>query len=78
MKEKIQAVGRNEPCPCGSGKKYKHCHLRQTGQLSAGQRLLYFAIAAVAAAGLYFAISSRVEPTGAPLGVWSPEHGHYH
>jgi preprotein translocase subunit SecA len=20
------AVGRNEPCPCGSGKKYKHCH----------------------------------------------------
>ena len=18
-------VGRNEPCPCGSGKKYKHC-----------------------------------------------------
>jgi preprotein translocase subunit SecA len=25
-----QKVGRNEPCPCGSGKKYKHCH----GQLS--------------------------------------------
>ncbi|MBB5736181.1 preprotein translocase subunit SecA [Xanthomonas arboricola] len=23
-------VGRNDPCPCGSGKKYKHCH----GQLS--------------------------------------------
>ncbi|MBN1887935.1 MAG: DUF1186 domain-containing protein [Thermoflexales bacterium] len=22
-------VGRNEPCPCGSGKKYKHCHLAQ-------------------------------------------------
>jgi preprotein translocase subunit SecA len=19
-------VGRNEPCPCGSGNKYKHCH----------------------------------------------------
>ncbi len=19
-------VGRNEPCPCGSGKKFKHCH----------------------------------------------------
>jgi preprotein translocase subunit SecA len=19
-------VGRNQPCPCGSGKKYKHCH----------------------------------------------------
>ena len=22
------AVGRNDPCPCGSGKKYKHCHGR--------------------------------------------------
>jgi preprotein translocase subunit SecA len=19
-------VGRNEPCPCGSGRKFKHCH----------------------------------------------------
>jgi preprotein translocase subunit SecA len=23
-------VGRNDPCPCGSGKKFKHCH----GQLA--------------------------------------------
>ena len=23
------SVGRNEPCPCGSGKKYKHCCLRK-------------------------------------------------
>ena len=22
----IPPAGRNEPCPCGSGKKYKHCH----------------------------------------------------
>ena len=22
---KAKKVGRNEPCPCGSGKKYKHC-----------------------------------------------------
>lgn len=22
----MSKVGRNEPCPCGSGKKYKHCH----------------------------------------------------
>ncbi len=21
-----QTPGRNDPCPCGSGKKYKHCH----------------------------------------------------
>ncbi|HMX40681.1 MAG TPA: SEC-C metal-binding domain-containing protein [Saprospiraceae bacterium] len=24
VREKV--VGRNEPCPCGSGKKYKNCH----------------------------------------------------
>ena len=23
-----EVVGRNDPCPCGSGKKYKHCHGR--------------------------------------------------
>ncbi|MGI9133657.1 MAG: SEC-C metal-binding domain-containing protein, partial [Rhodoferax sp.] len=22
----VPRVGRNEPCPCGSGTKYKHCH----------------------------------------------------
>jgi preprotein translocase subunit SecA len=26
----IQKTGRNDPCPCGSGKKYKHCHGRLT------------------------------------------------
>jgi uncharacterized protein len=24
--ERLPVVGRNEPCPCGSGKKYKKCH----------------------------------------------------
>ena len=24
--EFVQSVRRNDPCPCGSGKKYKHCH----------------------------------------------------
>ncbi len=26
FKRPTQKVGRNEPCPCGSGKKYKQCH----------------------------------------------------
>ncbi len=26
FKRDMPKVGRNEPCPCGSGKKYKHCH----------------------------------------------------
>jgi len=28
--DEFQRIGRNDPCPCGSGKKYKHCH----GQLA--------------------------------------------
>jgi preprotein translocase subunit SecA len=26
LSEQFENVGRNEPCPCGSGKKYKKCH----------------------------------------------------
>jgi len=26
MVRHAQKVGRNDPCPCGSGRKYKHCH----------------------------------------------------
>ena len=26
----MSKIGRNDPCPCGSGKKYKHCHLGST------------------------------------------------
>jgi preprotein translocase subunit SecA len=26
-----QKVGRNDPCPCGSGKKFKHCHGTEQG-----------------------------------------------
>lgn len=25
----VAKVGRNEPCPCGSGKKFKDCHAKQ-------------------------------------------------
>ena len=30
MTRDLPKIGRNDPCPCGSGKKYKHCH----GQLA--------------------------------------------
>ena len=28
IRNRDQKVGRNDPCPCGSGKKYKQCCLR--------------------------------------------------
>lgn len=27
-------IGRNDPCPCGSGKKFKHCHLGREHELA--------------------------------------------
>ncbi len=29
IRNRREKVGRNDPCPCGSGKKYKACHMRQ-------------------------------------------------
>jgi hypothetical protein len=37
-------IGRNDPCPCGSGKKYKHCHLPIEEAAQAGQRRLWRAV----------------------------------
>ena len=31
IRNKGPRVGRNDPCPCGSGKKYKACHMRMQG-----------------------------------------------
>ncbi len=30
LAEQFAQVGRNDPCPCGSGKKFKMCHGRRT------------------------------------------------
>ena len=31
-RRRLREIGRNDPCWCGSGKKYKHCHLREDQQ----------------------------------------------
>jgi len=80
-------VGRNDPCPCGSGKKYKNCHqeidAHQGGKNKAfliGILLILFVI--IAAVGMYLNSQnsgSNRPPGAAPAGkVWSEEHGHYH
>jgi len=30
----MKKTGRNDPCPCGSGKKFKHCHLGKEDELT--------------------------------------------
>jgi preprotein translocase subunit SecA len=27
IRNRNERVGRNDPCPCGSGKKFKNCHM---------------------------------------------------
>lgn len=34
--QRVREIGRNDPCWCGSGKKYKYCHLREDQALARG------------------------------------------
>ncbi len=31
IRNQKERVGRNDPCPCGSGKKFKNCHMKKAG-----------------------------------------------
>jgi len=68
-------VGRNETCPCGSGKKYKHCCESKVGGSVVQSRVIMLLIAAAIVAAILAGFSNRGSRTG---GVWSAEHGHYH
>lgn len=70
-------VGRNDPCPCGSGKKYKLCCGRTTSKMS---RISLFAVIAVVVtivATLVYTLAGD-QDSGASGQVWDPEHNHYH
>ena len=71
-------TGRNDPCPCGSGKKYKRCCL-----IKRKRKSLVFAAAglAVILGGMAAILKefSQADPSSAlPGRVWSEEHGHWH
>ena len=74
-------VGRNAPCPCGSGKKYKRCCISKSQRTSLGGWITLSAVGLMLAAGAVIMLSSLKnmdsEPTG-PRRVWSEEHGHWH
>lgn len=78
MKEQIPKTGRNELCPCGSKKKYKHCHAAKAGGLTAWQRVGLGLIVVVVVGGLVLAFVTREDREQTTTGVWSAEHGHYH
>lgn len=75
-------IGRNEPCHCGSGKKYKNCHGAQS---SVSNRTLLIGGGLIAVALIFWfgrgiiGGSGSGPPGPAPAGkVWSAEHGHWH
>jgi hypothetical protein len=70
--------GRNELCPCGSGKKYKKCHEpKETGK-AGGRALVMLVGAAVVAAAVAAVLAFSGQDTGSGVRVWDPVHGHYH
>ena len=62
------AQGRNEPCRCGSGKKYKHCCALKTDKTPLGTRIVVSLVALMLLIGAVVMIASidnlNDEPTG--------------
>ena len=71
----MSRTGRNDVCPCGSGKKFKRCCASRKGALSPA--LLALVIAAAIVTAIVVSVSNA-RTSGGSGRVWSPEHGHYH
>ena len=76
-------VGRNDRCPCGSGKKYKNCCALKAGGLTPAGWLTIAAVVVAAGVLVYFVLNAAQSdgPIGGrcpPGQVWSSEHGHCH
>ena len=44
MTSEYDKIGRNESCPCGSGRKHKHCHLRILQEIEQFARMEKYAV----------------------------------
>ncbi len=72
--------GRNDPCPCGSGEKYKHCCMNESAwyenTLLSGALVAIAVVAALVLIGMMFFGGGG--PECPPGQVWSQAHGHCH
>ena len=71
----MPSTGRNEPCPCGSGKKFKQCCALKANQVSP---LLVGVLIAGAILAVILIVSSVRQSSSNSGRVWSAEHGHDH
>ena len=71
-------VGRNEACPCGSGKKYKRCC--EGAELRRGSNTMLYVVGGAVIVAVLLGILQFAgdRPSTAANRVWSAEHGHYH
>ena len=69
-------VGRNDPCPCGSGRKYKQCcGVKSESRSHWGTYALIGVVVAIVGVIAY---TFTTEGVGGGRQVWDPDHGHYH
>lgn len=79
-----EKVGRNAPCPCGSGLKFKNCCMNKARTMPLYQKILLGLLAVAMAVALVSMIVSfrSLEPGDGsgpgPGKVWSEEHQHWH
>jgi hypothetical protein len=61
------SVGRNDPCPCGSGLKYKHCHAGKMRLTMGGRRgWLWGLIGLIVVAAAAWGVMRSQSPANAP------------
>ena len=53
-----QRIGRNDPCSCGSGKKYKHCCALKADRLSLATRVWFALLGLMLLLGAWFALTT--------------------
>ncbi len=68
-------VGRNDPCPCGSGKKHKLCCGRTSGKMSRVALVAVIAVVVAIAATLVYTFTGAQSTTGVQQ---DPHYGHNH
>ena len=79
---KMAKIGRNQPCPCGSGLKYKKCCATKEAKTPIGLRIVAAVVAVFLIGGLVVFLTNiddyDASATPGPGRVWSEEHGHWH
>ena len=73
----MAAIGRNEPCPCGSGLKYKRCCALKEQRASVASRVTISLIGLMLLVGAVFMIASLRDRSDTELGparVWHVDH----